>query len=87
MIKKSMNLRLIRTRIALNQTIKKILDVNRNRKQLSYTDDPVKHEETLNRELRVLNKMAKQQAQLVQHYESVLSSPDTWPSQPFPLSR
>ena len=79
MTKRSMKLRLIKARIALNQTIQKILDVNRNRKRLSFTNDPTKREEILNEELRVLNKVAQQQALLVEHYESVLSRPDARP--------
>ncbi len=73
MTKRSMKRRLIRARIGLNQTIQKILDVNRNRKRLSYTENPDIREKSLNEELRVLNKVAKQQAMLVEHYESVLS--------------
>lgn len=74
-----MKIRLIKARIALNQTIQKILDVNRNRKRLSFTNDPIQREEVLNEELRVLNKVAQQQALLVEHYENVLSSPDVRP--------
>ncbi len=77
MTKRSMKRRLIRARIALNQTIQKILDVNRNRKRLSFTNDPAHREKALNEELRVLNKVAQQQANLVEHYETVLSRPDS----------
>lgn len=86
MTKTSMKRRLIRTRIALHQTIQKILDVNRSRKRLSFLDNPAQKEERLNEELRVLNKLAKQQALLVQHYESVLSGPGAPVSRRSPLS-
>ncbi|MCB0578162.1 MAG: hypothetical protein KDD10_02480 [Phaeodactylibacter sp.] len=82
MTKRSVKRRLIRARIALNQTIQKILDVNRNRKRLSFTNDPTQREKVLNEELRVLNKVARQQASLVEHYESVLSRPDPRVQQP-----
>ena len=79
MTKRSMKLRLIKARIALNQTIQKILDVNRNRKRLSFTNDPIQREKVLDEELRVLNKVAQQQAKLVEHYENALARPDSWP--------
>ncbi|MCB0548552.1 MAG: hypothetical protein KDD19_13305 [Phaeodactylibacter sp.] len=79
MTQRSMKRRLIRARIALNQTIQKILDVNRNRKRLSFSNDPIQREKVLDEELRVLNKVAHQQAMLVEHYESELSGPDSRP--------
>ena len=81
MTKRSMKRRLIRARIALNQTIQKILDVNRNRKRLSFTNDPIQREKVLDEELRVLNKVAHQQALLIEHYENVLSRPEPQPWQ------
>ncbi len=72
MTKRSVKRRLIRARISLNHTVQKILDINRNRKRLSYSNRAQEREKILNEELRVLNKMAENQARLVRHYEQSL---------------
>jgi len=77
MNKRSVKRRLIKSRIALNHTIQKILDINRNRKRLTYSRQSGKREEVFNEELRVLNKMAENQARLVRHYENTLTSAST----------
>ena len=64
--------KLSRTRIALEKTIEKILDINRRRKSLDLIGRPV-NEAKLNEELRILNQIASQQAQLVRKYESDLA--------------
>ncbi|NBC08498.1 MAG: hypothetical protein GVY26_14995 [Bacteroidetes bacterium] len=74
MNKRSVKRRLIKARIALNHTIQKILDINRNRKRLTYSRQSSQREEIFNEELRVLNKMAENQARLVRHYENTLIS-------------
>jgi hypothetical protein len=73
MTKRSMKRKLVRARIALNQTIHKILEINRNRKRLSFYPDPGEQEEQLSEELKVLNKTAEQQAHLVRRYEMQLT--------------
>ncbi len=64
--------RLVKARSALNQTIQKILDISRKKKSLPYTPDPAGKEAVMGEELWLLNKLAKQQAQLVKHYETTL---------------
>lgn len=75
MIQTPLRSRLDRAKQALSQTIQKILDINRKRKGLSQTDDVVEQGETLKQELRLLNKMAEQQARVVQTYEQKLKNP------------
>jgi len=82
MNKRSLKRRLIKSRIALNHTIQKILDINRNRKRLTYSKQSSEREEIFNEELRVLNKMAENQARLVRHYENALTT-----APPRPVSR
>jgi hypothetical protein len=64
--------RLVKARIALSQTVQKILDISRKRKTIPYQPDPEIKEAVMGEELSLLNKLAKQQAQLVKHYETVL---------------
>ncbi len=73
MITRSIKRKLLRAKISLNQTVQKILDINRRRKNLKYAQNSRQLELALKEELRVLNKIAEQQARLVQHYESYLS--------------
>jgi hypothetical protein len=83
MKKRSIKRRLIKARIALNHTIQKILDINRNRKRLTYSKKADERESSFNEELRVLNKMAENQARLIRHYEQSLTAahrPSTAPS-------
>lgn len=76
---RSIKRKLIQTRMALSQTVQKILEINRKRKMLSYLDSARTHllqaQKALNEELRVLNKLAEKQAQLIQHYEQLLTQP------------
>lgn len=74
MTKRSMKRKLIRARIALNQTIHKILEINRNRKRLSFYSNPKVKQEDMMEELKVLNKTAEQQAKLVKRYELQLAT-------------
>jgi len=64
--------KLIRARIKLNQTIQQILDINRRRKGMSLYRELPKRQNELDEELKVLNKIAEQQARLVKHYERSL---------------
>ncbi|GJM34114.1 MAG: hypothetical protein DHS20C18_31150 [Saprospiraceae bacterium] len=73
MMTRSIKRRLLRARISLNQTIQRILDINRKRKNLSFTKDPIRKNEDLNEELKLLNKLAEQQAKLVRNYENSLA--------------
>jgi hypothetical protein len=68
-----MKRRLVRARIALNQTIHRILEINRKRKRLTFSTNPGEKEERLAEQLKVLNKTAEQQASLVRRYETHLA--------------
>lgn len=72
-MKRSIKRKLVRAKVALNTTIGKILDINRRRKRLQALDDPSVKEEELNRELKLLNKIADRQAQLIRKYEDSLA--------------
>mgnify|MGYP001546093200 FL=1 len=72
-MKRSLKRRLLRSRIALNNTIHTILNINKKRKNLQYTKDSRSEENKLNEELKLLNKLAAQQQTLVQKYEKELS--------------
>lgn len=69
--------RLIKARIVLNQTIQKILDISRRKKTLHFVEKTADKEQVIGDELWLLNKLAKQQAQLVKHYETVLIQENT----------
>ena len=71
-ISRSIRRQLMRARISLNQTINKILEINVKRKELHQQRGPKRRHEALNEELRVLNKIAAQQAKLVRMYEQKL---------------
>ena len=73
MKERSIKRKLLRTRIALGQTVDRILDINRRRKHLVLLSNREEREEKLNEELRVLNQIANQQAQMVRKYETDLS--------------
>lgn len=64
--------RLVKARSALNQTVQKIMEISRIKKTLPYMPDPHSKEASIGEELWLLNKLARQQAQLVKHYESAL---------------
>ena len=55
--------------MALSQTIDHILDINRRRKALSAAPDYAKSQEAIEEELKVLNRIADQQARLLRKYE------------------
>lgn len=73
MTKRSMMRKLLRARVSLNQTVQQILDINRKRKRLPYTNNPTKKGERLQEELKVLNKTAEHQALLVRRYQQQLN--------------
>ena len=70
----SMKKRLLKAKMTLQHTLQKILDINRHRKRLPHYEDPAQREETLSQELKVLNKIAAQQAKLIRYYESALEN-------------
>ena len=72
MMRRTIKRRLVKARIALHQTIQKILDINRKKKELPYHEDVKTKDAALNVELKVLNKIAEQQALMVKKYERSL---------------
>ena len=64
--------KMLKAKDALNHTIQKILEINRKQKQLLQFKSELQKQQTLNEELRLLNKMAATQARIVRHYESML---------------
>lgn len=72
-MKRSIKRKLVRAKVALNTTIEKILDINRRRKRLQIYEDAAVKEEELNQELKLLNKIADRQAQLIKKYENSLA--------------
>ena len=72
MMRRTIKRRLVKARIALHQTIQKILDINRKKKELPYHEDVETKDAALNVELKVLNKIAEQQAMMVKKYEKSL---------------
>lgn len=73
MLKRSIKRKLIKAKITLNQTIQKILEINRTRKKLPYSNNAHQKQNNLNEELKVLNQIVKHQAKLIQKYEQFLS--------------
>jgi hypothetical protein len=65
--------RLVKARSALSQTIQKILDISRKKKTIPFSENPEVKEAGISEELWLLNKLVKQQAQLVRHYETTLT--------------
>ena len=72
MVRRSIKRKLVKARIILNQTIQKILEINHNRKRLRFLKNAQLKEADLNQELKILNKIAAQQARLIRHYEDTL---------------
>ncbi len=72
----SIKKKLLRTKYALSQTVQKILEINRKRKNLSFFKNSKKKEETLEQDLFLLNKIAERQARLVRKYERSIAVND-----------
>ena len=68
-LSKATKRKLLRTRIALRQTVYRIFRINRERRKIPYSSDPAAREQRINEELKVLNKIAEKQAALVKLYE------------------
>ena len=73
---RSIKRKLVKARIALNQTVQKILDINRKRKNLLNLENAVMKKQNLETELRVLNKLAEHQAVLIKKYEMAIKNSD-----------
>lgn len=65
--------KLLRTRISLEQTLKQILNINRKRKFLHQLPASEVKQAELNAELKVLNHLATNQAELVKRYERAIA--------------
>ena len=72
----SIKRRLLRARVTLNQTIQKILEINRKKKTLPYRPNARQEVRKINEELKILNRIAEHQARLIRHYESTHTTPD-----------
>ncbi|MBK6949671.1 MAG: hypothetical protein IPH16_17740 [Haliscomenobacter sp.] len=89
MMTRTIKRKLLKAKITLNQTIQSILNINRTRKQLSFLSSRKAEakELTLEEELKVLNRLAAQQAKLVQHYEHTLATVPFQKEKPLPGDR
>ncbi len=70
--KRDMLRKLRRAKRILNLTIRRMLDINKAQKNATKTQHELPQQENLREELKILNKIADQQAQLVRVYESQL---------------
>ena len=74
---RNLKVKLTQAKKKLNQTIQHILEINRHRKRIpnfsGYKEKAASKEE----ELKVLNKIAAQQARIIRHYESALDGEPT----------
>ncbi len=78
MFNRSIKRRLIKAKMSLSNTIQKILVINQKKKHLPFVEEPHKKRELLEDELKVLNKLAEYQANLIKGYEKALSKePET----------
>lgn len=71
-MKRATKRKLLKAKLALQSTLQKILDINKTRKKLSYFKTPPEFYNRIKDELKLLNKVAEQQARLVQLYETEL---------------
>lgn len=62
--------KLDKAKFALQNTLKRILEINKKRKELSFTKKTPELYLKMKNELKILNKVAETQAILVQIYES-----------------
>lgn len=65
--------KLIATRKALQETIRKILVLNRTKKVITKNKISLDQHKVIKSELKLLNKMAEKQAKMVRLYERTLS--------------
>ena len=71
---KSIKRRLYRAKDLLHQTINKILEINVKRKRMEEANQQEDNDDAYVEELRVLNKIAAQQAKLIKLYERELDN-------------
>jgi len=64
--------KLLKAKSNLHFTLQKILDINRKKKRLIFSLNPIQKAEALNEELFILNKIARQQAKMIERYEKEL---------------
>lgn len=69
--RKHLKYKYLKTKIALNNTIQQLLEINRKRR--FFREDP-KQETVLNEELRVLNATAEMQARTLKSYEQSIQA-------------
>lgn len=69
MMKRTIKHKWLKAKLALSQTMQRILDINRQRKILPSVPKSADHQKELQDELRLLNKLAQRQALIVQQYE------------------
>ncbi len=69
--RKQLKYKYLKTKIALNQTIQQLLEINRKRR--FFKEDPVR-ENQLNEELRVLNATAEIQARSMKNYRESIQA-------------
>lgn len=74
MVTNKIKRRLLRARVVLNQAIRQILEINRIRKQLPFFQNREAKEKEIEQELKLLNKIAQQQAVLIKKYEEELET-------------
>jgi hypothetical protein len=73
---RSIKRKLFNAKSTLSQTIQRILDINQRRKRCL---EKRSREELMEEELKLLNKIAARQAQLIRYYEGALSNHDRGP--------
>lgn len=69
MMKRTIKHKWLKAKLALSQTMQRILAINRLRKILPTIPQSADHQKELQDELRLLNKLAQRQALIVQRYE------------------
>ena len=73
----NVRIKLSKAQKTLKQTLQTILEINRRRKRVPQTRALSPEEASRNEELKVLNKIAAQQARLIRHYENALNAPSS----------
>lgn len=66
--------RLEKTKLTLQAVLRRMLEINKAKKVASQTKTQTQSDEQVKEELKLLNRIADQQAQLVEIYESRLQS-------------
>jgi len=74
-MKRTTKTRLQKAQVVLKMVIRKILDINRMKKNLAHSKGKTSPEkkQAIREELKILNKLAQQQSKLVALYQSELS--------------